>query len=382
MPAFTRRHLLAGAASQFALASRPSRAASDAIAPNLTRGVNLSHWFAQSLEPNTRAHFVDFVGAERLTQLARRGFDHVRVPIDPDVLFEAGADSFRADIVDHLARAVSQVQSSGLAVVLDLHPVGAQKNALLEREGAATFVRRWRRLARAVDATNARVYLEVLNEPWPLKGDAWWELQGAAIAAIRETLPHTILIANGGAWSNVEDLVAHKPYADRRIVYTVHYYAPILFTQQGIPWGWPVLGQVKALGWPLAPGDAAQATQAATKDPDATRDLRDAIQQGTFTRAHMEAAFADLRRWQTEHGNPSIYIGEFGVVAQDAPQESRLRWIETARTTFEAYGWGWALWDLSPSFGLLDVPSTWTPWRRMSLDAPTMSALGLDARGL
>jgi hypothetical protein len=215
------------------------------------------------------------------------------------------------------------------------------------------------------------VAFEILNEPEPLKGEAWWQLQGRIVAAIRAVDAKRTLVVNGGGWSGIEDIVARTPYPHKNLVYTVHHYAPLLFTHQGADWTWDVAGRTHGLGWPIAPEDADAASQAALAETSDRATLRDQIARGLFTQAALAQQFASLAAWRDRHGGPALYCGEFGVYLKVAPPEARLRWLAASRAACESNRIGWALWDNSRDFGFLAEGTG------RDIDAGTLHALDL-----
>ena len=49
----------------------------------------------------------------------------------------------------------------------------------------------------------------------------------------------------------------------------------------------------------------------------------------------------------------TVHIGEFGCHNR-TPHEVALAWLEDQFTIFAENGWGWSLWNLYGSFGVLD----------------------------
>ncbi len=370
-----RRTLLGGAVGLAGLALAGPSLAGAAGQPNpLRRGVNLSHWFAQSFRGYGPDHLAGYIAPTDLERIARAGFDHVRLPVDPGILLTREGTELNRPVFEALRAALARLDRLGLTTVLDLHPVGAGKAPLLTPEGARAFVTGWSTLAAALSPSQAPgLVLEILNEPDPLKGEAWWSLQGEALDAIRKAGWRGRVVANGGGWSGIDDLTARKAYDDRAIVYTVHCYAPLLFTHQATTWSWDVARRVDGLGWPIVRDEAEQAASAATRDDEARGFVRSQIAAGDFTPAAMTAPFDRLAAWRAAQGNPAIYVGEFGVYAPKAPAQARLAWLESVREACEARGFGWALWDYSPSFGLLPPSGA----RVMTPD--TLRALGIGA---
>lgn len=318
------------------------------------RGINLSHWFAQSNQGYGPAHLTGFVGRPDLARIAQAGFRHVRVPVDPAIVLAKSGTELVEPVFAALRAALSTIASQGLAAIVDLHPVGHDKDALLTPDGAQAFVTGWSTLAAALAPMQSDHFsLEILNEPEPLKGQVWWALQSQALSAIRAAGWRGSVIANGGGWSGIEDLVAFAAYDDPKVVYTVHCYAPLLFTHQATTWSWDVARRVRGLGWPIEPQDAESAAAGATLDGEARGFVKGEIAAGNFTRSAMATQFDRLARWQTAQGGPPLYVGEFGVYDSEAPHDARLAWVRGVREACDTRGWGWALWDYSPSFGLL-----------------------------
>ncbi len=322
-----------------------------------SHGVNLSHWFAQSVNGYDPAHLAHFVSDADLKAIKAAGLDHVRLSVAPGVLFTAGrTNEFNVQVLNSLMSALDRIQAEGLSVVLDLHPVGSEKASLLTEPTENVLVVEWAAIAQQLaDQSPDTLAFEVLNEPDPAKGENWWSLQGRVLASIRNVDKHRIVIVNGGGWSGIDDLITNQPYDDPHVVYTIHYYAPILFTHQGANWSWNIAERIAALGWPQAREQADIAAGAATHDQEAEGFVRDQITSGQFTSHWMDEQFDRLTEWQKKYHAVSIYVGEFGVYAKNSPSDARLRWISAVREGCEKRGWGWALWDNSVSFGFADV---------------------------
>jgi len=337
--------------------------------PRLRRGVNLSHWFAQSHNGYGQPHLSSFITDRDIEQIRNAGFTHVRLPISMERSFGVGAE--RDAYIATLVEKTTAITRSGLSVIIDVHPGQDEKQALIE-QGDATFVEGWRRLARAFSGIDARsVLFELMNEPTPISDQRWQALQERTIAAIRTVAPHNTLIANPGGWNGIDSFAGFSPYADANVIYSVHIYEPLLFTHQGATWSWDIASQVKGLEWPL-PADAArqQSLQSGTTD-DARKQLQFQISGGQFEARWLIDRLDRLVQWQQSHGNPPVYVGEFGVYRLRAPSPARLRWHRDMRRAFEARGWGWAVWDYAGGFGVTRSPA------QRTLDAAMMNALGL-----
>lgn len=350
---------------------------SDARFARLARGVNLSHWYAQSQHGYGEDHLSTYLTREDAALIDQMGFTHVRLTLDLSVPFdlEKGGE-LRPDRVGKLVERIGWFTHLGLAVIVDLHPVGEHKKPLLDRAGADAFVAGWGNLAKRLSSLDPElVFFEVLNEPEPLNGEAWRELQGRALATIREAAPEHTVIVNPGGWSGMSDLAVFQPYDDKNVVYTVHWYGPHLYTHQAATWAWNIAERVRGLDWPIAPADAGATADRVTDDAEARGHVRWQIEQGEFTADWLAKQFGVATRWQAEHGNPRVYVGEFGVYRKDAPPEGRLRWHEACRREFERRGWGWAMWDYAGGFAVVNKADG----KRVP-DEAMLEALGLRQR--
>ncbi len=75
-------------------------------------GVNLGGWLSQC--SGETEHLDTFIREEDIARIASWGMDHVRLPVDYDVLA-------REDGFDRVERAVGWCRAHGLKLVLDLH---------------------------------------------------------------------------------------------------------------------------------------------------------------------------------------------------------------------------------------------------------------------
>lgn len=324
-------------------------------AKSLGRGVNLSHWYSQSMtgrydEKHLSTHFT----ADDIALIVSMGFDHVRLSLDNQVLFDpANPGRLKAEPLAKFDERLSALLDAGLKVIVDLHPGDDFKAALHQPANEAAFIADWSALAAHLSARDPeRVLFELLNEPaetWDT--ETWAPVQGRVLAAVRKAAPlHTLIVAPG-KWTGVDDLLKLQPYADDNLIYTFHWYDPYLFTHQSAEWGWAVARRVAGLEWPIEPADAEAAVQKAVQNSEnVVRTLKWQLEQGWHRSEWITAKLDELSAWQRKHGWVPIYVGELGVYAKKAPPESRYRWHEESRKLIEERGWSWAVWDYRHGF--------------------------------
>lgn len=339
------------------------------------RGVNLSHWFAQSRDYSEK-HLREHTTARDIELIKSLGFDHVRFTYEPAMLFdEARPAELKQDYLKHLDAALDMLLGSGLAVVFDLHPSDEFKLKLrTDDRFVAAFADFWRALARHLSRRDPeRLFLEVVNEPMVEDPYRWMGIQARLAAAIREGAPQHTIVATGPRWSSVDELLRIEPLADRNVVYTFHFYEPHNFTHQGATWGadyWPYL---KGVPYPSTPEAVAPLLPSVTND--AARGALKQYGEERWDAAHVEREIARAAEWARRRGVP-LTCNEFGVYRAYTPAPDRLRWLADVRAALERQGIGWTMWDYAGGFGV----AVREKGGRAELDPDTAAALGLQTK--
>lgn len=340
----------------------------------LRRGINLSHWFAQSPGGDYSEHHLLTHTTERdIAVIKSLGFDHVRFTFEPAPLFdEAHPSVLNAEYLRRLDSALDMLLASGLAVVFDLHPSDEFKTRLrTDDRHVEAFVEFWRALARHLSARDPeRLFLEILNEPVIEDAYRWMGIQARVAAAIRDAAPRHTIIATGPRWSSVEELLRIEPLADPNVIYNFHLYDPHTFTHQGATWGadfWPYL---KNVSYPSSPG-AVAGLLSSVENESARRALK-AYGEERWNAERIERMVALADDWARRRGVP-LTCNEFGVYRAFAPADARLRWIEDVRAALERHRIGWAMWDYAGGFGVAVRKDG-----RAEVDPRTVAALGLS----
>ena len=115
-------------------------------AERLRRGINASEWFAQVYDKRgyTPEHFQAWTTAEDIALIKSMGFDHVRLSVNPQPMFdEHEPNKIPAKYLGYLDAAVKMILDHGLAVVIDLHPESDFKERLAKDDEFVECVRRF-----------------------------------------------------------------------------------------------------------------------------------------------------------------------------------------------------------------------------------------------
>jgi aryl-phospho-beta-D-glucosidase BglC (GH1 family) len=326
-------------------------------AAQLRRGINASHWFAQLGSPGayTKEHLQTAMTAEDIALIKSMGFDNVRLSVNPQPMFPMNRpNELRPEYLGYLDDAVKMILDHGLAVVIDLHPESDFKAKLAgDDDFVQQFADFWRALAQHCSSWDPdRVFFEILNEPEMSDRYRWYGVQAKLIAAIREGAPNHTIIAAGARWSDDDDLVfLSDSLRDTNIIYNFHFYEPHIFTHQGATWGSYYWHWVKGLRYPSTPESAAQT---AASVPDAVDRLY-VIRYGYdhWDAARVDAEISQAAEWARQHNVPLV-CNEFGVYQAFSNPLDRAAWLTDVRTALEKNGIGWAMWDYSGGFGVVN----------------------------
>lgn len=331
----------------------------DSLLP-LSKGVNLSNWFNDYSDP---AQFSNRFTTPALQLIKASGFTYVRIPIGATILFNSAnpsqLNSVNLALVD---AAVNRCINAGLAVTINLHPLSNETDSLLSNNNMfpVKLAQYWKALAGYFKKYSPdKIFFEVFNEPHASAGGlttqsyAWWQpVQAQLITAIRETAPDHYIIAGGEGWNGMNGLLQLTPYADNKVVYNFHFYDPFLFTHQGAAWaGWQPAIDARNVPYPSSPAGVAPLIAASSNTT-----LNDALRWYGDQRYSIDSLDKWVKRvydWaQVNH--VKIIVNEFGSYLPFAPRHSRLNWIHDARSCFEKYKIGWAMWECDEGFGWIN----------------------------
>lgn len=319
----------------------------------LKRGVNIGGYLSQC--NHQKEHYVRFFGEEDVRRIRDWGMDHFRLPFDYSVVQDEDGEAI-PEGVELLRRNVLWGQKYGLNIILDLHKASgydfnfagdnARNNLFTSEELARKFLSLWTLIAEEF-GTCGNVVFELLNEVVETENaGAWNALIQRAVAVIREIAPETPIIYGGIKWNSADTLKLLNPPVSDNIIYTFHFYEPLLFTHQKAHWvpnismedvHYPgTMEYFKALSEALGiQGSAVMMSDAASMGPD-------------FIRGMVDEAVTAARA----AGVP-LYCGEFGVIDR-APLPDTVRWFADAVSVFRENDIAHAMWTYKEKdFGLI-----------------------------
>lgn len=353
--------------------------ADDGVPPErlarLARGINLSHWYAQSVvghhEPSHTDRWTTRRDADRIAAL---GFTYVRLPFDPTLLWTdpAAPDKLDATYLARLDGAVAMLLDAGLAVMVDMHPDTKFSDKLRDdpafAKGFATF---WGALATNLSKTDPeRVFLEAVNEPVFNDAGQWWAVQRTILDAMRAGAPRHTLVATSDLWGRIDTLLPMTPYEDRNVVYGFHCYDPFNFTHQGASWVGEPTRSLKRVPYPITVEVAETVVPFQSNETNKGAVWQLGHERWNYPK--LKGVLAGPAEWGRKHG-VAVACTEFGARRDDVLPEHRFTYLRDFRAACEANGLPWAMWDYAGGFGIMQGRN---PDER-ELDELTVEALGL-----
>ena len=329
-------------------------AADDATGPNLRRGVNLSNWLANAQRQPLFDH--DF------QQIKTVGFDHVRLPIDPEFLgfsaTEAGSGRILFDFAP-IDEALGLAMANGLSVILVIHPSDGFLS-LVEQDARAEegFVKLWQHIADHYKLYPSNVLaFEILNEPeYDEDTGRYSELMGDVVAALRRIVPRHLIIIDSPQGSDINSLNSFYPIKDSNVAYAFHFFEPDIFTRQGMNLGpeWRMIRYFRGLPYPSALVNPS--TNYAPKAPDSAKAKKELMDYASaaWNEAHIRARIQLAGDWARAN-HARILCTEFGARRAFINASQRYQWIGDTRRALEADGIVWDLWDYTDLFGIVKL---------------------------
>jgi len=290
------------------------------------RGFNL-------LEKFTERHNAPFVETD-FEWMAEWGFDFVRLPLsyrcwspgDPAHWLEIDES-----VLVHIDRAVEVGRQHGIHVNLNLHrapgycvnPPAEPLDLFSDEQALEACAHHWAHFAaRYRGIPNDRLSFDLLNEPGDIPAEPYVRVVERLVSAIREQDPDRLIIADGLRWGNtpVPEL------ARLHIAQSTRGYVPMRISHYKASW-------VRSEDWD-------EPTWPLTVEGD------------SWDRERLAREM--IEPWKAlEAMGVGVHVGEWGAF-QHTPHSVVLAWMRDQLDLWQAAGWGWAMWNLRGSFGILD----------------------------
>lgn len=321
----------------------------------LERGINLGGFLSQCC--HKEEHYDTFILKKDIEQIADWGFDHVRLPVDYEVLEKDSGEQIPAGF-KRVEQVILWCRESKLNIVLDLHKAygydfndagNDEKNNLFSSEALQNrFVTLWINMVEAF-AQYDNVAFELLNEVVEKENaESWNRLIEKTVKEIRKKAPVAPIIYGGIQWNSVKTLKLLDIPQDENIIFTFHFYEPLLFTHQKAYWV-KNMDPEQTVPYP----ETMEYYREESKKLGYQGEVVTLADSETMGVEFVEEMISEAIK-AAENAGVSLYCGEFGVIDR-APTEDTLRWFQDVDEVFRKYKIGCAVWSYKEmDFGLTE----------------------------
>jgi len=206
----------------------------------------------------------------------------------------------------------------------------------------------WATFAKRYEGTPNRVLsFNLFNEPAKIEPEAYHRVVAHIVEAIRKQDAKRLIICDGREWGNV----APTELVGLGVAAATRGYRPSHVSHYQASWvngadKWP------EPTWPIKEGDTLWNKET----------LRE----------------RQIEPWKKlEAQGVGVMVGEFGAFNK-TPHEVALAWLRDDLDLWKQAGWGWALWNFSGGFGILDsgrADVKYEEWRGHKLDRAMLELL-------
>lgn len=327
---------------------------------NLQKGINIGGWLSQC-EP-TINHYETFIHEEDFKKIKDLGFDHVRIPVDYNLVEEE--DGTYTDGFKYIDRAISWAKKYNLNMILDLHETygfvfddETRVQFFSDKNIRERFFKLWEEFANRYTKYKDMLVFELLNEVTKEEfGPIWNESIIEAVSRIRKIDKDVLIIFGGTRNNSLSDLVKLPIIDDKNLIYTFHCYEPLIFTHQGAYWIKDMPLDFR-IDYPLKYDDVVKAQNGALKKVYDNWGGVKGLQFGLTTEEYVgnifEKLFTPVVEFAKKH-NLRLYCGEYGVINL-ADVNAKVRWYKEIHKVLEKYNIGRALWSYKEmDYGIID----------------------------
>jgi aryl-phospho-beta-D-glucosidase BglC (GH1 family) len=322
------------------------------------RGVNFGGWLSQidAIEekdpekfPGADVHMETFIGNGDFANVKSWGFDHVRLPID-SYLFFTDDEKPLADRIANLDRAVELSKQNNLKLIIDLHEcpghdfADSTKSPVQKLFADEHYISKakkiWAFIAERY-SMESHVLFESLNEPVAPSAEIWNDVAKKLCAEIRRFASRSTIITGSNMWNWPSAFGELSPIDDDNVIYSVHFYEPLLFTHQNAPW----LSEPETKIVRDYPSDYGSGF---------TRKYGLVMSKGVWNKERFVQELEPVNVFRKKY-NVAVICNEFGVYTPVA-LDAQLRWYNDLLSVLEQMNIGFSYWNYKNlDFGIIST---------------------------
>lgn len=320
----------------------------------LHRGINISHWLSQSGDRGEK-RATKFT-REDVKFLAESGYDHLRIPIDEEQMFDEQLNP-EQEAFSLLHNAIGWCKEFDLKVIVDLHILRSHhfnaesKPLFTEAAAQEQFYDCWRKISAELKKyPRSLVAYELMNEPVADDPEQWNTIVNNCLKVVRELEPKRTIIIGSNRWQaydQVKNLRVPEKEKDKNIIISFHFYNPFPLTHYRASWTEQKENPLKV----YYPGYIVKKEDVEKLSPELQK------RWGWLARSYNDINTLEKQILQaldaaTAMGR-KLYLGEFGCL-HGAGKENLINWFRDVVSLCEKYDIGYASWDYKGGFGIID----------------------------
>lgn len=322
----------------------------------LHRGINISHWLSQSGDRGEK-RATKFT-REDVKFLAESGYDHLRIPIDEEQMFDEQLNP-EQEAFSLLHNAIGWCKEFDLKVVVDLHILRSHhfnaesKPLFTEQAAQEQFYDCWRKISAELKKyPRSLVAYELMNEPVADDPEQWNTIVNNYLEVVRKLEPKRTIIIGSNRWQAYDQVKNLRvPEQDKNIIISFHFYNPFPLTHYRASWTEQKENPLDV----YYPGYIVKKEDVEKLSPELQK------RWGWLARSYNDINTLEKQILQaldaaTAMGR-KLYLGEFGCL-RGAGEENRLRWFRDVVSLCDKYGIAYASWDYKGAFGIIDKGET------------------------
>jgi endoglucanase len=326
----------------------------------IRKGVNLSHWMSQTREWSPRDKFIT---REDIKLIHGFGFDHIRIPIDEEELWDENGNVIEQSL-QYVKGCLSWCAEFGLRAVVDLHILRSHHFNARNNEGQITLwsdtvaqnnlMRLWENLSEYLqEYPDDMVAYEIMNEPVAPDHEQWNKLISRAVKIIRKQEPARVIIIGSNMWQRPYTFPYLKvPEKDKNIMLSVHTYHPYFLTHYKAYWS-----PAKDYHGPVQYPGQCIPDSAFEKYVDKTNEaLMSRLDEEKAREIYNKNKLQSILREAIEKANElglQLYCNEFGCLPS-IPEKTRLKYYQDITDIFRENCIAYANWDYKGDFRIVE----------------------------
>jgi aryl-phospho-beta-D-glucosidase BglC (GH1 family) len=330
-------------------------------------GVNFNQWFEA-----TGFQQIDFNKYKKkdFLNLKKMNGGIVRLPINFEAMTSGSPNyTINNNFFAYLDSAVNWAEELNMYLIIDNHTFYQDPriyNVIEDR-----LNKMWNQISlRYKDRSNYILY-ETCNEPREVSDSLWGSIQQHVINTIRSNDNKHTIIVTAANWSNYANLTYLPVYTDNNLIYTFHFYDPMVFTHQNASFINPATNSLRNIPFPYNP----------SRMPSFPNDLLGTSFETQYNNYNQLGTVDHIRQLldiainfkKTRHVR--VFCGELGVHIPGAQNYDRVQWYNTVCSYLTQNNIPFTMWDYKDVFGLYEYPKKSFPY---DLNTQLLSAIGLS----